>query len=149
MLPGAHCELERLCPDTFHFLLILLLPGCEGGAEDERDFLPLPGEGWADPGWRRLCPEEPGRRKSCFLSSHPRGGREGGVGSQLIVAVVTVCFLNMKISTLNIPELRERRELKKRFLQILGKGAALVQESRMTLPPMKPRTQAPWCLALP
>lgn len=42
---------------------------------------------------------EPGRRKSCFLSNHPRGGREGCVGSQLIVAEVTVCFFNMKTSS--------------------------------------------------
>lgn len=92
---------------------------------------------------------EPGRRKSCFLSNHPRGGREGCVGSQLIVAEITVCFLNMMISTPNTSALRERRELKERFLQILGKGAALAQEGHMTLPAIKSRTQAPWCLAPP
>lgn len=107
MLPGADCELERLCPDTFHFLLILLLPGCEGGAEDERNFLPCTAKARLTQAGGGSV-QEPGRRKSCFLLNHPRGGTEGCVGSQLIVAEVTVCFLNMEITTPITLGLRER-----------------------------------------
>ena len=75
--------------------------------EDERNFLRPRSSAWADPSWRsRLCPAEPGRRKPCFLWSHPRGGTGGYVGSQFIVAQVTFCFLYRRITTLIILELR-------------------------------------------
>lgn len=90
-LQGARRELERL-QDTFHFLLILLSPGCGWGEEDERLPAALT---------RRLgCPvlEEPlssraGRRKSCFLFSVTQEVVQRGVGSQFIVVDATARFL--------------------------------------------------------
>lgn len=148
MLPRADHKLERLCSDTFHFLLILLLPGCEGGAEDERNFLLLRSWGEADPGWRRLWPVELGRRKSCFLWNHPRGGTEGCVGSQLIVAEVTICFLNMKITT-PITCWERGGNWRKDFLCHREKGLHWPRKVTWHSQPWNPEPRHPGCLALP
>lgn len=86
-LQGAHRELERL-QDTFHFLLILLSPGCGWGEEDER--LPAalaPRLGW--PMLEEALSSRAGRRKAHFLFSVTQEVVQRGLGSQFIVVDAT------------------------------------------------------------